>query len=162
MRRVLALVGVLAVIGAALAIPAFADTEGTVTATVTAGVVAISLSTTTAAYGTVALGSEDNAPTPSSFTVTNNGNVDADFGVKGANTANWTLGTGLPSGTDTYRHRASSNDFSTEDIARLAGIPRWLARKMAYCLRKTGATTIAGKRGNSVLYRADTVGEAAA
>ena len=52
--------------------------------------------------------------------------------------------------------------FLTEDIARLAGIPRWLAQKMAYCLRKTGAVTIAGKRGNAVLYRAGTVGEAAA
>ena len=52
--------------------------------------------------------------------------------------------------------------FSTEDIARLAEIPRWLAQKMAYCLRKTGAATIAGKRGNAVLYCAGSAGDAAA
>ena len=43
--------------------------------------------------------------------------------------------------------------FSTEDIARQAAIPRWLAQMMAYCLRKTGATRAVDKRGNSILYR---------
>jgi hypothetical protein len=42
--------------------------------------------------------------------------------------------------------------FTTAEIARLLEIPRWLAQKMAYCLRQTGAITIAGKRGNAVLY----------
>jgi hypothetical protein len=42
--------------------------------------------------------------------------------------------------------------FTTADIARLSAIPRWLAQKMAYCLRQTGAIEIAGKRGNAVLY----------
>jgi hypothetical protein len=43
--------------------------------------------------------------------------------------------------------------FTTEEIARLAPMPRWLAQKMAYCLRKTGAIEQLGKRGNSWLYR---------
>jgi hypothetical protein len=43
--------------------------------------------------------------------------------------------------------------FSTEEIARQAPMPRWLAQKMAYCLRKTGAVDIAGKRGNALLYQ---------
>ncbi|HXY34367.1 MAG TPA: hypothetical protein VEI07_09075 [Planctomycetaceae bacterium] len=43
--------------------------------------------------------------------------------------------------------------FTTEEIARRAPMPRWLAQKMAYCLRKTGAIEPAGKRGNSWLYR---------
>ncbi len=43
--------------------------------------------------------------------------------------------------------------FSTEDIARLAEIPRWLAQKMAYCLRETSAVQVIGKRGNTLLYR---------
>jgi hypothetical protein len=43
--------------------------------------------------------------------------------------------------------------FSTEEIARQAHMPRWLAQKMAYCLRKTGAVKIAGKRGNTMLYQ---------
>ena len=45
--------------------------------------------------------------------------------------------------------------FSTADIAREADIPRWLAQKMAYCLRKTGAAEMAGKQGNALLYRVD-------
>jgi hypothetical protein len=43
--------------------------------------------------------------------------------------------------------------FSTDDISRLGQMPRWLAQKMAYCLRKTGAVQTAGKRGNAWLYR---------
>jgi len=42
--------------------------------------------------------------------------------------------------------------FSTADLARVAGIPRWLAQKMAYCLRKTEAVQIAGKQRNTILY----------
>jgi hypothetical protein len=44
--------------------------------------------------------------------------------------------------------------FTTEEIARLTPMPRWLAQKMAYCLRKMGAVEQLGKRGNSWLYRA--------
>jgi hypothetical protein len=47
-----------------------------------------------------------------------------------------------------------AESFTTEEIARLAPMPRWLAQKMAYCLRKTGAIEQLGKRGNSWLYRA--------
>lgn len=42
--------------------------------------------------------------------------------------------------------------FSTADLAAAAGIPRWLAQKMAYCLRQTGAATPVGKQGNALLY----------
>lgn len=42
--------------------------------------------------------------------------------------------------------------FTTADIARLAKIPRWLAQKMAYCLRRTGGIVIAGKRRNAIVY----------
>jgi DNA-binding IclR family transcriptional regulator len=44
--------------------------------------------------------------------------------------------------------------FTTEEIARLTPMPRWLAQRMAYCLRKTGAIEPHGKKGNSLLYRA--------
>ena len=44
-------------------------------------------------------------------------------------------------------------EFTTAEIASLADIPRWLAQKMAYCLRKTGALETTGKRGNAILYR---------
>jgi hypothetical protein len=42
--------------------------------------------------------------------------------------------------------------FTTEHLARLAEIPRWLAQKMAYCLRQTGAVEVTGKSRNAWLY----------
>jgi hypothetical protein len=43
-------------------------------------------------------------------------------------------------------------EFTTGELAAQAGIPRWLAQKMAYCLRKTGAIEVLGKRANAWLY----------
>lgn len=43
--------------------------------------------------------------------------------------------------------------FTTSDLAVHAGIPLWLAQKMAYCLRMTGAIKMAGKTGNSIVYK---------
>ena len=42
--------------------------------------------------------------------------------------------------------------FSTKDLAEGTSTPRWLAQKMAYCLRKMGVIHAVGKSGNSVLY----------
>jgi hypothetical protein len=42
--------------------------------------------------------------------------------------------------------------FLTSDVATGLRCPRWLAQKMAYCLRQMGAITIVGKRGNSIAY----------
>lgn len=42
--------------------------------------------------------------------------------------------------------------FSTADIAIAVDIPVWLAQKMAYCLRETGAIHQTAKRGNARLY----------
>lgn len=42
--------------------------------------------------------------------------------------------------------------FTTADISAEAGIPRWLAQKMAYCLRKMAAIRQTGKRRNALLY----------
>lgn len=43
-------------------------------------------------------------------------------------------------------------EFSTEELAQHALIPRWLAQKMAYCLKKTGAVNVCGKQGNAWIY----------
>jgi hypothetical protein len=43
--------------------------------------------------------------------------------------------------------------FTTADLATAAAIPRWLAQKVAYCLRKTGAASVAGKQRNTIVYR---------
>lgn len=48
---------------------------------------------------------------------------------------------------------ALPNPFDTAELAAALQRPRWFAQKVAYCLRHTGATRLAGKRGNSQLYR---------
>lgn len=43
--------------------------------------------------------------------------------------------------------------FTTADLASALGEPRWLAQKLAYCLREAGAIALCGKQGNALLYR---------
>lgn len=43
--------------------------------------------------------------------------------------------------------------FDTAELARALERPRWFAQKVGYCLRQTGAAELAGKRGNSQVYR---------
>ena len=42
--------------------------------------------------------------------------------------------------------------FLTSDLAEGLRCPRWLAQKMAYCLRQMGAITPVGKQGNAISY----------
>jgi len=42
--------------------------------------------------------------------------------------------------------------FSTQELGESIDQPRWLAQKMAYCLRNMGIIEIVGKNGNSLLY----------
>jgi hypothetical protein len=44
------------------------------------------------------------------------------------------------------------DDFTTVDLALALGEPRWLAQKLAYCLRATGQIEICGKQGNALRY----------
>ncbi len=44
-------------------------------------------------------------------------------------------------------------EFTTEDLAGAMNQPRWLAQKLAYCLREAGEISITGKRGNALRYR---------
>jgi hypothetical protein len=50
----------------------------------------------------------------------------------------------IPSGLPKY--------FTTNDIASTGSMPRWLAQKMAYCLRNMGVIEQVGKKGRSNLY----------
>ncbi|UCF83785.1 MAG: hypothetical protein JSV50_21930 [Desulfobacteraceae bacterium] len=45
-----------------------------------------------------------------------------------------------------------SDPFTTLELAKGIEQPRWLAQKMAYCLRHMGAIEVVGKNGNSLLY----------
>ncbi|HBO43583.1 MAG TPA: hypothetical protein DD670_06570 [Planctomycetaceae bacterium] len=42
--------------------------------------------------------------------------------------------------------------FHTGHLAESLGVKRWIAQRIAYCLRQTGATRAVGKQGNTVLY----------
>ena len=48
---------------------------------------------------------------------------------------------------------ALAEPFHTGHLAEALGIRRWLAQRIAYCLRHTGAAAVAGKQGNAWLYR---------
>jgi len=43
--------------------------------------------------------------------------------------------------------------FHTGELAERMQIQRWVAQRIAYCLRKTGAARVCGKRGNAILYQ---------
>ena len=47
-----------------------------------------------------------------------------------------------------------SGPFSTRELAEGIKQPRWLAQKMAYCLRHIGIIEVVGKQRNSLLYSA--------
>jgi hypothetical protein len=42
--------------------------------------------------------------------------------------------------------------FTTAELAEETGLPRWLAQKMAYCLRGMDVLERVGKRGNAILH----------
>jgi hypothetical protein len=42
--------------------------------------------------------------------------------------------------------------FDTADMAKALGVQRWIAQRIAYCLRKMNGIASAGKRGNALLY----------
>jgi hypothetical protein len=50
--------------------------------------------------------------------------------------------------------------FSTKELGKGINQPRWLAQKMAYCLRHMGVIEIVGKNGNSILYSSSKVVQA--
>ena len=46
--------------------------------------------------------------------------------------------------------------FHTGHLAELAGIHRWVAQRIAYCLREMNAVEHVGKQGNALVYRLPT------
>ena len=47
---------------------------------------------------------------------------------------------------------ALPDPFTTKELAQAMAKPRWVAQKMAYCLREMGAITAVGKRQRGILY----------
>jgi len=57
-----------------------------------------------------------------------------------------------PSDFDALVPSTLPEPFATSDLAGAIGKPRWLAQKMAYCLREMGALTPIGRRRNAILH----------
>ncbi len=87
--------------------PVFGADEAGVSVTVTAKNISISVDLGSYNYGPLAL--SDTTETTSTFTVTNNGNVDELFFVKGADTEDWTLSEPPAVGAYAYKHEWSEN-----------------------------------------------------
>ena len=47
---------------------------------------------------------------------------------------------------------ALDEPFTTVELAGAIGQPRWLAQKMAYCVRSVGAIAEAGRQGKATRY----------
>ncbi len=43
--------------------------------------------------------------------------------------------------------------FTTAELAESLDEPRWLAQKLAYCLRESGVIDVCGRQGNALRYR---------
>lgn len=95
---------------AAAVLPALAADTAGVTATVTPGIISVSVSPGAVAYGTVNIPSVDNVPSPDSIIgATNNGGIPEDFTIRGADATpggggskTWKITTGSPSGSLDY------------------------------------------------------------
>lgn len=48
--------------------------------------------------------------------------------------------------------RRLPKQFHTGHLAERLKTPRWIAQRIAYCLREMGAVEVVGKQGNSILY----------
>ncbi len=89
MKKFLVALGLAVLLSAALWLPSAAQSEGTVTATVTVQEIAVSVSPTTINYLTLPFETSqrsDALATPVTFTASNDGNINIDLKVRGANT----------------------------------------------------------------------------
>lgn len=105
-KKFLAGLGILSLV-LALAAPVLAATEGAVTATVTPGIISVSIDTANIGYGTVNIPSVDLIPTGDPIIgATNNGGIPEDFTIRGddatGTTKIWMITTGSPGGATTY------------------------------------------------------------
>lgn len=125
MKDIFSLIGILVFIGVAVSIVSQAADNATVTATVTAQNIAVSVADGTVAYGTIAVGGAASTTADSidnSQTATNDGNVTSDLDIKGQNSSNWILSGSV--GADQYIHQ-----FCTSNCD--AG-PTWTALTTSY------------------------------
>ncbi len=113
MKKLLVALGLAVLVSAALWLPSVAQSEDTISATVTVQEIAVSVDPTDVNYGTVAFEATKRSGTAGSpyFTASNDGNVNIDLKVRGANATftggSWTIQATAPScptETNLYRH----------------------------------------------------------
>lgn len=93
---------------------AFASTTATVAATVTVQNISVSVSDGSVAYGTLGQNTTQDTCTGQLNdlqTVTNNGNVNEDFAIKGQDSSNWTLA--ATAGSDQYVQKFKNGACAT-------------------------------------------------
>jgi len=116
MKSLIASIMILGVVGMVVGVAVLADTESTVTATVTVQSISVSVTDGIVAYGTLAAGASTSTlagELNDLQTATNNGNVTEDFNIRGqvSSPAGWTLG--ASAGNNVYVHEFSTNSFAT-------------------------------------------------
>ncbi|NMC09345.1 hypothetical protein GYA44_03455 [Candidatus Microgenomates bacterium] len=92
----------------------FAADSGQVTATVTVQNISLTVSDGTISYGTLPINSSKatvNLAPADTQTITNNGNVNEKFSVRGTDSASWTLSSSA--GVDQYVHKFCASSCST-------------------------------------------------
>jgi hypothetical protein len=139
-KRILALVGVVALVGLVLPTAAFADNTAQVSCTVTAVLVSVSVEDGDVAYGTLALGATKNTAkydatnnpdgmgTPQTQYIENTGTVNENFKIKTSNAAgatNWTLGE--TAGSDTFTHAYNMQGTAPYNGSGAITFTKWAA-----------------------------------
>jgi hypothetical protein len=119
-KRVVAIVAIVALVGLLLPATVFAADTGTVTCTVSAVMVSVSVSPGSVAYGTVNVGAtKDTLSDPNqTLTATNDGSAAEDFKIKSSDATgssqNWTLAD--TASAEHFTHKVSTNSGSSWPI----------------------------------------------
>lgn len=134
MKLFFAFLGSIALIALGIGLNTQAATTGTVTATVTAQNVAVTVADGTVTYGTLAVGgtaSTSSDGLDDTQTATNEGNVSSDLTIRGQNSANWTLA--ASTGADQYVHEFCTSNCDTT--------PTWTALTTNYQALASGVAS---------------------
>lgn len=130
MKKTIAGVSIVALTAMLVSAAAMAATTGSVTATVTAQLVAVTVTDGTVAYGTVAtLKDTTTGGVNDSQIITNTGNVNEDFEVKGQNSTGQVWALGGSAGDAIYAHKTCT--------VTCDATPTWVALTTSYVDKAT-------------------------
>jgi len=136
MKTLLLTLGLISLVGLALAVTAGAATSDSVTATVTVQSISVTVTDGIVAYGTMAVSTTASTTLAGSGlddsqTATNAGNVTEDFDIAGQDSVAWTLESAI--GANQYKHSFCTVDCETT--------PSWTALTTSYQALATSVAT---------------------